>query len=417
MQAQGVVLAGGVDIGDVHPVGIDERGGEVIHQGGQPAERVRLDDSPHLARLGPLAGRRQRHQDLGRVMGIVINDLQRAAAVSRRGRADPLEPPGRPGVGRQCRKRVGHGKAQLGGHGKYRESVEDGVGARQREVERPSLLAAVAHCCPDAAARRRPRINRPPGAARVQTVVDDTRVAVRQGRKHHPDTWMITTGDERPPRADPQGERGEGRAHGRLIGEHIGMLPLDVGDHRENGVEVRERPAVLVSLQDEHPAGAHQRVTAELSDLGTDDRRRVEARGPQHEAEHGGRGGLAVRAGDRKQVVASGQLGQPVAAAADGNPSAPGSQQLGMIVGERAGGDHHVHPDQFRGQLAGVRDSPHPHLCASGTQRVQTRSVLGVTAADRAATGKMDMGERGQPRPRDTEESDMLRVLAVHSRQ
>ncbi len=124
-----------------------------------------------------------------------------------------------------------------------------------------------------------------------------------------------------------------------------------------------------------------------------------------------------MRAGDRKQVVAGGQLGQPVAATADGNPSAPGSQQLGVVVGERAGGDHHVHPGQFRGQLAGVRDSPHPHPRASGAQSVQTRSVLGVTAADRATVGKMDVGERGQARPRDTEESDMLRVLAVHSRQ
>ncbi len=289
--------------------------------------------------------------------------------------------------------------------------------ARQRKRERPDVVSVPADRGLDAAVRRRARIHRPPGPGGLETVVDDSGMPGRQGREHRLDARMVPADDQRPAGANPRGERGEGRAHGRLIGEEVGVLPLDVGDHSKRGVEVRERPAVLIGLQDEQRSGSDQGVATELRDLGADHRGRVDPGGPQHQGEHGRRGGLAVRASDREQVVAGGQLRQPVAAAADRNTAPPRSRQLGMVIGERAGHHDDVHAGQFRGQHGRVGDGSDPYPGAGGAQSVQAGCVLGVAAADHPATGQVDVGERGQARPGYSEEANVLRVLTGHDRQ
>ncbi len=195
------------------------------------------------------------------------------------------------------------------------------------------------------------------------------------------------------------------------------MLPLDVGDDGERGVEVGERPAVLVGLQDEHPPGPDQRVTAELRHLGADHRGRIDARGVQHQGEHRRRGGLAVRARHRDKIVVGGQFGQPLAATTDRDTATAGGEELRMIVGKRAGCDDDVHAVEFRVQHGRVGDGAHPHPGTGGTQDVQAGGVLRVAAADHPAAGEVDVGERGQARPRDPQEADVLRVLTGHDTQ
>ena len=66
-------LAGGVDVGDDHAVGVIEAGGEGVEQRRQAGEAMRLHDGDHLA-LGRGPRGFQDRRDLDRMVAVVVVD-------------------------------------------------------------------------------------------------------------------------------------------------------------------------------------------------------------------------------------------------------------------------------------------------------------------------------------------------------
>ena len=66
-------LAGGIDIGDDHHVGVVEAGAEFLEQMGQARVAVRLHDGDDLARGGGARGA-QHGGDLDRMMAVIVDD-------------------------------------------------------------------------------------------------------------------------------------------------------------------------------------------------------------------------------------------------------------------------------------------------------------------------------------------------------
>ncbi|CAO5232789.1 hypothetical protein FAGKG844_170084 [Frankia sp. AgKG'84/4] len=350
---------------------------------------------------------------------------------------DELEPAGRAGVGRQRRERPRRLDPELGGNRQGRQRVEDRVPAGHGQRQGADGLAGPQHLRPRrVVAGRRRGLHGPPAPPRAEAVVEhghrragrDARTGgVRIGRVRRPDVpgptelgedrchARIVAADDQPPAgAHPPGEGGEHGLDGGLVREHIGVLPLDVGDYGDGGLEPGERAAVLVRLEHEHVPGADQRVAAELGDLRADHGRGVQPGRAQHQREHRRRRRLAVRAGDRDQTVPGGQLGQPLGAAAHRQAEGAGGEDLGMVVGQRAGRHDDIHPGELRRERRLARGGADADRHAAGPQGGHPRGVLGVAAADRSAAGKVDLGQGRQAGAADPEEVDVLGALTGH---
>jgi hypothetical protein len=76
------------------------------------------------------------------------------------------------------------------------------------------------------------------------------------------------------------------------------MIHLDVGDDRAGGVVVEEVVAELVRLNQERRSVSAAHARAPGRDEGADLHRRVHPRDLEQVSQQGGRGRLAVRAGD-----------------------------------------------------------------------------------------------------------------------
>ncbi len=92
------------------------------------------------------------------------------------------------------------------------------------------------------------------------------------------------------------------------------VLAVDVRDHGVDRREQQERAIALVGLGDEQVAAADARAAAELRETPPDHDRRIQSRAIQHEADHRGRGRLAVRAGDGDALLLPHHLCQQLAA-------------------------------------------------------------------------------------------------------
>src|SRR5262249_19093592 len=67
-------LAGGVDLGRDHRVGIVEAGAELVEEVMEAGEAMRLDDRDHLAR-GDRPPRLQYRRDLDGVVAVIVEDV------------------------------------------------------------------------------------------------------------------------------------------------------------------------------------------------------------------------------------------------------------------------------------------------------------------------------------------------------
>ena len=66
-------LAGRIDVGDDHAVGVVEAGGESVEQRGEPGVAVRLHDRDHLAARGRARGLED-GGDFDRMVAVVVVD-------------------------------------------------------------------------------------------------------------------------------------------------------------------------------------------------------------------------------------------------------------------------------------------------------------------------------------------------------
>ena len=176
------------------------------------------------------------------------------------------------------------------------------------------------------------------------------------------------------------------------------MIELDVGEHRDLGLEVQERAVGLVGL-DHHPVAAAPHGVRLLAAAGQRQLRthgvsdRLAAR-RQRVRDHRGRRRLAVRARDGDHAAHRHGLGEQLPAVVD-----PGRRDdLGQRGGNRRGDDQLGTGRGVRGVVADLRRD------AGRAQLVEVRGLGRVAAAHLGAQRLRDQGEPAHAGAADADE-------------
>ena len=321
-------LAGGIDIGDDHAVGVVEAGGEGVEQRGQARVAMRLDDGDHLA-LGRGARRFQHRRDFDRMVAVVVVDgdaVPFPVRVKRR-----LTPP------------------------------KLAIALRMTSIGAPSSCATViaavalsALCRPGiGSARSSMKVARPVARSRIRTENRVTPAGEVDVEKAHVGLRILAVGQHAAVLDPPDQllhrrmvEAHDGEAverevldqgeKGLLDGveglEVVEVLGIDIGDDGDVGGQLEERAVAFVGL-DHHPvAGAEPRVgSVGVDDAAVDDRR-VEAGGVEQRRHQRGRRGLAMRAGDGHALLEPHQLGEHFGPPHYGNAPRARRDDLGIVA-------------------------------------------------------------------------------------
>ena len=193
------------------------------------------------------------------------------------------------------------------------------------------------------------------------------------------------------------------------------MVRLDIGNDGDFRRVAQQRGVGLVGLGDEGLAGALVGVRARAVELAADGKGRVEARGLQRGDGHGGRGGLAMGAGEEHLVVAHHELGEEVGAADDGDAVFTRTGELRVVLRDgRERGDDDGGQRACEGEvLRGMADRD---MCTDGAQDLHGRGVLHVGAGDDAAALDENAGEAGHAGAADAHHVDTGEIRTERSR-
>jgi hypothetical protein len=123
------------------------------------------------------------------------------------------------------------------------------------------------------------------------------------------------------------------------VGVHV--VEVDVGDHRQDRVQMQEGRVRLVGFHHQIAPGAQTRAGTERVDPPADDEGRIEPALPQHVRDEAGGGGLAVRAGNGDAVFEAHQLGQHGGARHHRHAARTGGSDLHVV--RRHSGRHYHH--------------------------------------------------------------------------
>ena len=320
-------LAGGVDIGYQHRVGVVEAGAEPVEQLGEPRVAVRLNDGDHLA-FGDRPRRLQHRGDLDRVVAVIVDDRD-AVPLAGLGKAalHALE---------RAQARAHHrvGDPHLGGDGDRGQRILHVVVAEHRQEQIVDGAGFAGGALGDdgvefAAALTGPDVDRADIGLRAEAVGDDAPLGQLGDHPLHDRMVDAQHGkaverDVADKALEPCLQRGE-------IAVIVEMLGVDVGDDRDRRRQLGEGAVALVGL-DHHPvACAEPRVGAVGVDDPAVDHGRVELRGFEQRADHRGRRGLAVGAGDRDRPFEAHQLAQHLGAAHHRHAAGAGGDDLGVV--------------------------------------------------------------------------------------
>ncbi len=287
-------LAGRIDIGDDHCIGIVETGAEIIEQRMQAGMAMRLHDGDDLA-FGGGAGGLEHGGDLHRVMAVIVEDGG-AVPCPRAGEAslDATETGQRVAdrirthaqfIG-ECERADGVEHVVMTGHGHDEIGYHHALGPlavvdRHAEPALPAGQIDIMHA----------HVRLPVGTVGHDSPVLDTPDEILHRRvidAHYRETVERDVLDE-----------AEERRLDRVIGlEMIEMLGIDIGDNGIVTGQLQEGAVGFVGL-DHHPVAlAHTGVRAIGVDDAAIDHRRIESPAFQKRGDDGGGGGLAVGAGD-----------------------------------------------------------------------------------------------------------------------
>ena len=128
------------------------------------------------------------------------------------------------------------------------------------------------------------------------------------------------------------------------------------------------------------------------------------AKAVHHGSDHGGRGGLAVRARHGDGLGRAGEVGEHLGARPDGNAQLTGADDLGVGLGDGRGGDH----DLGHGGVDGGRLVADAHRDAGRLQLTDVVGVLEVAAGDLAAALVQDEGDAAHAGASDANEVGAL---------
>jgi hypothetical protein len=282
----------------------------------------------HHARLGvALARRTQCCSDLGRVVGVVVDDRDPVDL------SDMFEP-----------------TTDTTERGQAREGAVEIDLERRRRRERHGRIAKVVqsrhakleiHSPPVGKTdRRRVAIRTPHGIRHA-----DIRIRGRTDTPHRHCKLVAHASRAAVIRANQRAGCTTGEVHERrfeLIDRAVTLevIRFDVADDGDGGIQLQERAVILIGLDDIQGFVPEPYVTLPNCDPPADESRGIPPRAHERSGDHGRRRGLAVRAGDANDGAIGNDLGQRLSPGDDRNPGTPRSFQFGMIGRNGRGVDH-----------------------------------------------------------------------------
>ena len=144
------------------------------------------------------------------------------------------------------------------------------------------------------------------------------------------------------------------------IGAHV--VHVDIGDHRDHRLQVKEAGVTLIGFGDQVTAAAQLRVSAGGIQPATNHERRVQAACGEHRGQQAGGGGLAMSAGNSNTVAIAHQLGEHLSAWHHGDATLKGRCHFRVAGIDRARDHQHVSLLGIFGAVA------NKYLCTEGFQ-------------------------------------------------
>ena len=205
---------------------------------------------------------------------------------------------------------------------------------------------------------------------------------------------------------EPRGRGGEAGEAGLQLGARAPagvVVELDVGDHRDLGMELEEARVGLVGLGDHPlpsaPPGVRRPAAGTRArELTADEEAWIRADGGEGVDDHAGRRRLPVRARDRDQPAQRAELGEQLTAVDHPLAALAGERKLGVVLGDRG-----RHDDLgIRRDVGGVVADP--RLEARLPQPAQIGALGAVAAGDPGAELVSDEREPAHPSATDRDE-------------
>ena len=194
-------------------------------------------------------------------------------------------------------------------------------------------------------------------------------------------------------------EFGEGFLHLREVAAVVlEMVGVDVGDHRDRGIQAQERAVAFVGFGDQPLAAAEARVRARGEQLAADDEGRVHPAFAQHAGGQRRRGRLAVRAGHRDAAAEAHEFGEHLGARHDRNALRARFHQFRIVLADRAGHDDAIGVEHVRRAVAAM------HLRAELREATRDRVVRVVGARHLVAERAQHFGDAAHADAADADE-------------
>ncbi len=160
------------------------------------------------------------------------------------------------------------------------------------------------------------------------------------------------------------------------------VVVVDIGDDRDDRLQVQERGVALVGFSDEISPGAELRVAPGALEPAADHECRIEAALGEHRGDEARRRRLAMRAGDRDALAETHQLGQHFGARDDRHAHRLRGGQFRIVGGDRARDDDDVGALDLPCRM--TDEDAHAHLRESRGDRIcaQVRALHLVAEID-----------------------------------
>ncbi len=322
-----VTLASRLDRADDEQGATRKGVGVGVHQAPRPRVGMRHEAGQHAPGVKAVPRRLQRGAHLGGVVRVVVDEGHAAnLAADLETTADALKPTDR-------FDRGGNRHADTNGGGERRQRVRrivlTGQPGGDDGEDLPLVPGGEAHPIPiDLHVAPLPV-----GAAAKTEGLDVGPRAAEQPA----DGRIVRVGDQAVLRAEILEQLAKDRLISRGIGKDVGVIPIDVGEHRqlrrevkELGPRIEDRGGVLVALEDELPAAAPGRRGAEVARGHAQAEPGVAPGHPEDPGDQAGGRRLPRRAGHHDAKAVRGQLA-PVLGLADEADLVP-SRRLGFRI-------------------------------------------------------------------------------------
>ena len=294
---------------------------------------------------------------------------------------------------------------QLGRHRDGGQRVQDVVHAGQiqrhgqiRQGLTPAELAL--HCEAHLAAGQCLHIHRAHLVAFCKTIADHR---AREQRHDGAHTRIVTAQNRRAIERHAVQKLHKRRLQlGEVVAIGFHMVGVDIGDDGQHGQEVQEGGVGLIRLHDDVLARAQARIGTCAHQLAADHKGRVHTGFAQNRRDQRGRGGLAMRAGNRNALLQAHQLSQHDGALHHRNLLGAGRDDFGVVGPDRRRGDQHLSARDVRGRMADM------DLQAQAGQALRGGAIALVGARDGVAQVVQDLGDAAHAGAADADKMDVL---------